>query len=637
MTTTWHGWFGLGGQITGTPAVVFPTPHTIDVYARGTDGRLMQKWWDGAKWGPSDSDWLPHEDNGFRLGSSPAVLARADFRDVYVRGADGRVYHKFWDGKQWHGWFGLGGEIKGAPAAVNPTLGTIDVYVQGMDDRLWQKWWDGTKWNPSDDGWLQHDDGSFRLGSSPVVVSRGANHRAVYARGQNGSLFHKVWNGAKWSAWLNLGGVILGTPAVVQANPTFHDVYARGPNNRLWQKWWDGTKWNPSELGWVMHHDGNVRIDGPPSVAASGDGDRDVYVRSTSGTVLHKFWNGQRHSNAQEIRENANNSAWIDAAAKSQTGPGKPGLAVAVIKNGRIVHLAGYGTANLATGAPITSETMFHAGSCGKALTALGIMMLKEQGKLNYDDHIGKHIPELKGYPPGVTLRRMMQQMSGILDLYALNTGTPPTNASAIQAAVDNDFPMDPEVFGPGDKFKYINSGYDLLGSVIERVTGWSYPVFYNFRVFDMLGMTDTFSLPETSRLNDSNRATGYDPNGSGSFIATPSFQFFDRIVGAGSFYTSVFDLCALEEALESNFLVSSLQDAYTKGKTNFGVEIDYGFGWFLKSESGKIFAEHDGAWNGYLARFRRCLDRRLSIYILTNHTAVDHKMVADVAMDAYA
>lgn len=433
-----------------------------------------------------------------------------------------------------------------------------------------------------------------------------------------------------------IGGPIRGNPAVVQATPTFHDVYVRGTNDRLWQKWWDGTRWNPSELGFIMHHDGNVRLDGAPSSGWSPNASRDVYVRQKNGTVLHKFWNGQRHSNAQEIRENANNSAWIDAAAKMQTGPGKPGLAVAVIKDGRIVHLAGYGTANLATGAPVTSETMFHIGSCGKLLTALGIMMLKERGKLNYDDHIGKHIPELKGYPKGVTLRRMMQHTSGILDLYAENTSAEPTNATVIQTAVKKGFPMDPEVFGPGAQFKYINSAYDLLGSVIERVQGWSYPVFYNFRVFEKLGMTDTFSLPDTSRLNDSNRATGYDPDGAGSFVATPSFQFFDRIVGAGSFYMSAFDLCALEEGLESNLLVSSLQDAYTKGKTNFGVEFPYGFGWRLKSGSGKIFAEHDGVWNGYLAWFRRCLDRRLSIYTVANSTAANLSMVTDVAMSVY-
>jgi hypothetical protein len=100
---------------------------------------------------------------------------------------------------------------------------------------------------------------------------------------------------------------------------------------------------------------------------------------------------------------------------------------------------------------------------------------------------------------------------------------------------------------------------------------------------------------------------------------------------------TDTVDLCALEEGLESNLLVSSLQDAYTKGKTNFGVEFPYGFGWRLKPGSGKIFAEHDGLWNGYRAWFRRCLDRRLSIYTVANSTAVDLSMVTDVAMSAYA
>ena len=556
MTTTWHGWFGLGGQIKGAPTVIFPTADTIDVYVRGMDDRLWQKWWDGKKWNPSDLDWLPHDDGAFRLGSSPTVIGSANFRDIYVRGADGKIYHKFWNGK-WSGWFGLGGECKGAVAAVNPTPSTIDVYIRGLDDRLWQKWWDGTKWNPSDTGWVKHDDGAFRLGDAPVVVSGDANFRDVYVRGADGSVYHKIWNGSKWSGWFGLGGLVVDSPSVVRVNPTFQDIYVRGLNNRLWQKWWDGTKWNPSDAGWVMHHDGNVRIGSAPAVASAGNSSRDVYVRGENGAVLHKFWNNQRHSNATTIRADAAKSAQIDAAVNTQTGPGKPGMAVAVVKNGRIVHLAGYGHANPAKGIPATSETMFHIASCSKQFTALGIMMLQESTPLEYDDHIGKHIPELKGYPAGVTLRTLLHHTSDILELYGVpqlfDTNPIPTNADLIKAAVKAGFPMNPDAGGPGTKFVYVNSEYDLLGSVIERVSGLSYAEFFRKRIFEPLGMTDSFSLPNDARLGEAHRAIGHDFVG-GKFVPQGSFSL-DSIVGAGSIYTSAYDLCAYEEALTGNFL----------------------------------------------------------------------------------
>jgi len=106
-----------------------------------------------------------------------------------------------------------------------------------------------------------------------------------------------------------------------------------------------------------------------------------------------------------ETRVNAGLSAKIDRIVARRTEP-VPGLAITVIKNGQIVHLAGYGSADLETATPITPQTQFHMASCGKQFTALGIMLLKDDGKLAFDDHIGKHMPDLAGYPPSVTIRR---------------------------------------------------------------------------------------------------------------------------------------------------------------------------------------------------------------------------------------
>jgi hypothetical protein len=190
----WNGWYGLGGQIVGAPAVVNVRAGLTDIYVRGTDDRLYQKWWDGQKWNPSDDGWDRHDDGDFRLGSAPAVVAAGDaFRDIYVRGQDGAVYHKYWDGQLWSGWQSISGGIVGAPGVAGVRPGFTDIYVRGLDDRLYQRWWDGQRWGPAG-GWLQHDDGDFRLGSEPAPVAVGDDFRDVYVRGQDGLVYHKYWD-----------------------------------------------------------------------------------------------------------------------------------------------------------------------------------------------------------------------------------------------------------------------------------------------------------------------------------------------------------------------------------------------------------------------------------------------------------
>lgn len=642
MTSKWHGWFGLGGDIKGTPAAVAPTPETIDIYVRGADDRLWQKWWDGQQWQPSDGGWAVHDD-GFKLGSSPAVVAAgAHFREVFARGADGAVYHKFWDGSKWNGWFGLGGEIKGAPSVVIPSPGTLDVYVWGSDDRLWQKWWDGKSWNPSDEGWAPHSDGRL-LGSAPSVVCDGPAIRDVYARSRTGSVIHKFWAGNQWSPWFDLGGNITGTPLALTVVPGFREIYVRGSDGRLWQKNWDGKAWVPSDSGWMMHHDGNDRISAAPGGYSAGALFRDIYARAGDGAVLHKNWDNVRRSTPREIRADPAKSAAIDKLVSGPVSPKAPGLAIAVVKAGIIVHLAGRGVTRVG-GPPITSETMFHMASTGKQFTGLGIAMLDADGSKDFkvQDPLSKHLPELKGYGSKVTIEYLLHHVSDILDMYgdegmkaiAARSGAP-TNAHVLQAIVDLGCKMHPDSAQPGTDYKYGNTEYDLLGSVIERVSGQPYHEFFRTRVFLPLGMTDTFSLPDTSRLGDANTAVGHTRQFA-KWIAQPP-HWLDGIVGAGSFYSSVFDLAAYDVGLANNLLVSA--QVKKKMLANFPTKAkgmtNYGYGWALGSYKGD-FAEHGGAWNGFTSHIRRYTDDQLSVYILANRENLDLGAMVTAAVDAY-
>lgn len=324
---------------------------------------------------------------------------------------------------------------------------------------------------------------------------------------------------------------------------------------------------------------------------------------------------------------------WIDQIVLRQVREDGPGLALAMIQDGEVIYLAGYGLANIATGAEATVETQFHMASCGKQFTGLGIMMLREEGRLDFDDHIGRHIPELAAFPEGVTVRRLLHHLSGVLDVYEdddgerrlLELSALPTNEDLIRFYNMQGCPA-----GKPGSFAYSNSGYDLLGCVIERVSRQRYRDFFAARVFGPLGMRDTFSMPGTPGANS---ATGYEVE-RGQFVPQ-SGSPFDHLCGSGSFWSTVTDLCGYETALRVNRLVSpqSMQEALTRGIGNWRRRTDYGFGWYITDE----YMEHLGGWTGFSAYVRRYLDGQFSIYALSNNASLEVDGIVDEIMEQAA
>jgi CubicO group peptidase (beta-lactamase class C family) len=359
--------------------------------------------------------------------------------------------------------------------------------------------------------------------------------------------------------------------------------------------------------------------------------------------LFGKFWD-RIAPPRKAIRIDAARSAQIDDCVRRQVGNGGPGLSIAIVKSGTTVHEAGYGLADIRRRTPIEPNTIFHLASCGKQITALGILMLAEAGKLGLDDPLGRYLPPLAGFGPRVTIRQLLHHTSGIRDLYdesgmeeVLSRCERPTNADIIRTYADLGCPMAKPGIQPGDEFVYSNSGYDLLGSLIERVSGQRYYDFFARRAFNPLGMKDTFA-PSDRRSNDRRVATGYAPgDGDGDFVEYGGSDY-DDLVGSGWFYTTVSDLCLYDKALAMNALVSaaSMQAAVTSGRTNDGALTDYGFGWYVGVYDGMRFADHDGDWIGFQSYICRYLDRPLSIFILSNHPGLDIVEVANVATATY-
>ena len=342
------------------------------------------------------------------------------------------------------------------------------------------------------------------------------------------------------------------------------------------------------------------------------------------------------------MRAGTTSSSQIDGTIAGLVRPDGPGLALAVVKDGVVVHSAGYGLASVG-GPAISPDTIFHLASCGKQFTGLGISMLAKDGKLDVDDPVSKCLPMLGGFGPGVTIRRLLHHTSGIRDLYAhegfekvLARFERATNADMIRTYVDLGCPMTAEGCRPGDEFFYSNSGYELLGAVIETVSGGSYHDFFEQRVFDVLGMKSTFSIPD-SRAGDHRCATGYERDDRGGYVEHGGITH-DEIVGSGSFYTTVSDLALYDRALATNRLLgeASMREIFTGGRTNDGSPTSYGFGWYVGSNHLGRFAEHEGSWSGFYSYICRYLDRPLSVYLMSNHPELDLFEIAREATAAF-
>jgi CubicO group peptidase (beta-lactamase class C family) len=311
----------------------------------------------------------------------------------------------------------------------------------------------------------------------------------------------------------------------------------------------------------------------------------------------------------------------VDAFFGEFITPKTPGGVVIVLQDGQIIHQAAYGMANLKKKTPLTVEHQFHLASVGKQMTAMAIMILAEEGKLSYDDTLSTTIPEIAKLSDTMTIRQVLNHTSGLPDYEdgigdaLLTRSETPTNADMVAVVARKRKLLAP----PGEAFYYSNVGYDLLAVVIERVSGESYPDFLQSRIFDKLGMTHTFSLPNAKRRKDPLIAISYTGN-SQKPEAYPS-DSLDGIYGSGSIYSTVGDMALYDEALYSNTLVSqkTYKEALKSAVLNDGSKEAYGFGLELAKWQNVLYVAHSGAWLGFHNDYVRFPKQHFSVIVLLN------------------
>ena len=286
--------------------------------------------------------------------------------------------------------------------------------------------------------------------------------------------------------------------------------------------------------------------------------------------------------------------------------------AVLVAQRGAIIYRNAFGMANFQTGSRFTPETPSNIGSVTKQFTAMAIMILRERGRLSYDDPISKYIPEFS--PPSslgrATLRQLLNHTSGLPDYSDLGIDDSGLDPQGLIAALVK---RGASLAKRGANYRYSNAGYALLGVVIERVSSKRFGDFLEQEIFNPLGMTNTFVYDRPGKKN-ARDAVGYGQFGAvddGSATAIP---------GDGGIYSTVDDLLKWDQALYNDKLVSqsTLAESFTPGKVEEGT-CTYGFGWNVEEKDGGTYLWHTGNQAGFRAFFGRRLADRVTVIMLTN------------------
>lgn len=274
-----------------------------------------------------------------------------------------------------------------------------------------------------------------------------------------------------------------------------------------------------------------------------------------------------------------------------------PGAVFLVAKEGQIVYQKAFGKANLELDADMRTDHIFQIGSITKQFTAVAILMLEQEGKIDLNSSISKYIQD---YPSGdkITLHHLLAHTSGIKDFTKMKSLQLIAQKDLSPKEVIDFFKNEPVDFEPGTKFEYNNSGYVILGHIIELVSGETYENYIQKHLFEKAGMTDSRYASDIAIIK--NRAYGYRKKDN-AYVNKGRISFTIPF-SSGALMATVQDMLKWQNALNSNLLLDkkTAKKAFTKKSLNNGQTIDYGYGWHLLELDGIATREHGGSIFGF-------------------------------------
>lgn len=307
----------------------------------------------------------------------------------------------------------------------------------------------------------------------------------------------------------------------------------------------------------------------------------------------------------------------IDPLIAAEYKPGGPGAAVLIAKNGKVIYRKAFGNANLELNVAMRPEHVFELGSITKQFTAVSILMLMEQGKLNLEDDISKYLPDYPTKGKKISIHHLLNHTSGIKSYTDMANFMKLARTDMTPAELIDVFKNEPMDFDPGEKWHYNNSGYILLGYIIEKVSGKTYADFIGQNIFKKLGMTHSWYGDHKTIIP--NRASGYQPLDSG--YANADFLSMTLPYAAGSLMSNVDDMLLWNQAIHNNTLITkeSKEKAFTNYTTNSGEPVYYGYGWQPDEINGSPSIEHGGGIFGYTTMGVYVPGENVYVIVLTN------------------
>ncbi len=298
----------------------------------------------------------------------------------------------------------------------------------------------------------------------------------------------------------------------------------------------------------------------------------------------------------------------------------EPGAAALVARGGEVEFLGASGTANLELGVPLAPEMVFEIGSITKQFTAVAIMMLMEEGKLSLDDPMTRFLPDYPKYGDDITIEHLLTHTSGIVSY----TGIPEHVDQEIRKDLTVEELIDvfkdrPVEFGPGERFRYNNSGYVLLGAIIESASGMTYADFLQERIFDPVGMKDSYY--GSHRRIIPRRAAGH--SGEPGAWVNAAFLSMTQPYSAGALMMTVENLFRWNQALYGGELISeeSLERMSTPYVLKNGNATGYGYGLAPRDLRGRRAIGHSGGTYGYLTDSFYLPDEDVFVAVFSNST----------------
>ncbi len=302
---------------------------------------------------------------------------------------------------------------------------------------------------------------------------------------------------------------------------------------------------------------------------------------------------------------------------------------VLVYENGKIIYKSSNGLQSIKSMDSLSLDSQFRLASVSKQFTGMAIMKLKEAGKLDYDQKVNTILTD---FPyDHITIRQLLHHTSGLTDYERLIYENFEKKDSTKTYILGNDeilevfYRVDPELdFQPGETYEYSNTGYLVLASIVEKVSGQHFKEFLKEQITDPIGMENTtlYKYQVDTDPKMPNRVFGYRMALNQRDYMANDYDIVNDVRGDGGIYSTLEDLYKWNMALANHTIIPKpfLDEALSSGALNNGEKTNYGFGWFIDSEEGKpLIVSHSGGWVGFATYLQNDLDAKSGFVILTN------------------